>query len=782
MPKDSSAKHRKQPHSASSSSSRVQINKLIEVISRSQQNYRMLVDNLDQAVFSLSLEGEVRVANRRLLEILGVSFQDLIGHRLSEFIEVPTLVQAERALPAFLEKGSWGGILPVRLKRGRELRYFDCWLHIADEGGEPASAIGWARDVTAQRESEVRFTELFESLREGIFFTEPDGRILDANPALVRILGYESKYALQTRNFRDVYENPSERDALVREMEEKGSVQNRELVLRRKDGALIRSLVSGFAIRDPFGRVLRFQGMLVDVTEQRATEKQLHQEQEFVRRLVESFPDIIVVLDREGRFTFASPRVQDVLGIPPGDLIGQPLAAQAAEEDRAKLTATFKSILALAAPSAPVESAEYRARHADGSWRTLRASISPLFDESGRIGSVVASLRDVTEWKLTEQQLAQKEKFAAMGQMMTGAAHELNNPLTAILGVTDLLLERVPDASTTRQLELILRQARRAAAIVQNLLAFSRPSAQGRTKIRLEEIVQQALYLHEAALTQKNITVKFQAPARLPLVEGDRNLLMQVFANIITNAEQAISGARDRGTLSVALALVGEAIRVTIADDGPGVPSVNIRKIFDFFFTTKRPGGGSGLGLAISLAVIKEHGGTIEVQSAPGKGASFCVSLPAAAEELPEAPSSIPTAPGARQHSDALRGQRLLVIDDEENIREIVYEGLSARGMIVENAENSEEMFSLLAANDFDAILCDFNLAEENGRQVFDRLRAQSGGPMPRFIFMTGDLLDSATVAELAAKGACLLQKPFHISALAELLAALLDPQPSRSS
>ncbi len=780
MPKDSSAKQRKQGRSASSP--RVQINKLTEVISRSQQNYRMLVDNLDQAVFSLSLEGEVRVANRRLLEILGVSFQDLIGHRLSEFIEVPTLVQAERALPAFLQKGSWGGILPVRLKRGRELRYFDCWLHIVDEGGEPASAIGWARDVTAQRESEVRFTELFESLREGIFFTEPDGRILDANPALVRILGYESKYELQTRDFRDVYENPPERDALIREMEEKGSVRNRELVLRRKDGALIRSLVSGFAIRDPFGRVLRFQGMLVDVTEQRAIEKQLRQEQEFVRRLVESFPDIIVVLDREGRFTFASPRVQDVLGIPPADLIGQPLAMQTAEEDRAKLMETFQNIVALAAPSAPVASAEYRARHADGSWRTLRASISPLFDESGRIGSVVASLRDVTEWKLTEQQLAQKEKFAAMGQMMTGAAHELNNPLTAILGVSDLLLERVPDASTGRQVELILRQARRAAAIVQNLLAFSRPSAQGRTKIRLEEIVQQALHLHEAALTRKNITVKFEAPARLPPVEGDKNLLMQVFANIITNAEQAISGARDRGTLSVALALAGETVRVTFADDGPGVPPVNIRKIFDFFFTTKRPGGGSGLGLAISLAVIKEHGGTIEVQSAPGKGASFCVSLPAAAEELPEPLPSTPAAAGERQHSGALRGHRLLVVDDEESIREIVHEGLSARGMIVENAGNSEEMFSLLAANDFDAILCDFNLAETNGRQLFDQLRAQSGGSMPRFIFMTGDLLDSATVAELAAKGACVLQKPFHISALAELLAELLEPQPSRSS
>lgn len=382
MPKDSSQKHREEALPASSSPGKM--DKLVEVISRSQHNYRVLIDNLDQAVFTLSFEGEVRVANRRLLETLGVSFQDLIGHALGEFVESPSLAQAERALPAFLEKGFWGGMLPVRLKRDRELRYFDCWLQVAEEKDHADSVSGWARNVTALHESEVRFTELFESLREGIFFTAPDGRILDANPALVRILGYDSKEDLQTRNFRDVYDHPPERDALVREMEEKGSVRNRELVLRRKDGSLVYSLISGFAIRDLFGRVLRFQGMLVDVTEQRAMEKQLHKEQEFVRRLVESFPDIIAVLDREGRFTFASPRVEDVLGIPPADLIGRPFAAQAAEQDRAKLAGTFESILSLRTPSAPVESEEFRARHADGSWRVLRASITPFSTNRGK--------------------------------------------------------------------------------------------------------------------------------------------------------------------------------------------------------------------------------------------------------------------------------------------------------------------------------------------------------------------------------------------------------------
>lgn len=290
------------------------------------------------------------------------------------------------------------------------------------------------------------------------------------------------------------------------------------------------------------------------------------------------------------------------------------------------------------------------------------------------------------------------------------------------------------------------------------------------------------MHLRQDAFAQKNITWKFEVPARLPSVEGDKNLLVQAFGNILINAEQAISGAHGRGhgTLSVALALAGQTIRVTLADDGPGISPADIGKIFDPFFTTRRPGGGSGLGLAISLAVVKEHGGTIEVQSAPGAGASFCVILPAAANELSDAPASPTAAPAAPLRSDALRGHKLLVIDDEESIREIVHDGLSARGMIVENAGNSQEMFSLLAAHDFDAILCDFNLAELKGEPLFDRLRARLCGSMPRFIFMTGDLADPATVARIAAKGACILQKPFHISALAGLLADLLEPQPSR--
>jgi len=774
MSTDSFEEHREQ--AGRGPYSEAQFKALVETIARSHHNHRDLIDNLDQAVFTFSLEGEVRLANRRLAEILGLSFQDLIGHRLSEFVDAPRLDEVERSIPAFVKKGSWAGTVPVRFKRNSAVGFFECWLQAVVEDGQVAMVSGWARDITAQHESEIRFTDLFQSLQEGIFFTTPEGQVVDANPALIRMLGYDSKEDLQAHNFREVFAVPSDRDAIVRDLTEGGSFQDRELMLRRKDGKQIHCLVSGFAIRDRAGSLVRLQGTLVDISERREMESKLRLEQEFVRRLVASFPDSIAVFDRDGRYVFVSERMEDMLGVSPEQYIGEPIGWRTDPAEAAKLSKLFASIMSGREGHAQVE---FRGQHNDGTFRVLRASASPLFDETGKISGMVSSSRDVTEALLVEQQLLQKEKFTAMGQMMAGAAHELNNPLTAILGVSELLRERAPDADTQHQLELIVQQSRRAASIVQNLLAFARPPAQGRSKIRLDEVVQEALQREQSALSNRNITVVWEPATDMPRIEGDRKLLLQVFLNIITNAEQSISSARDHGTLEVSLARFDQGVRVTFADDGPGIAPENMAKIFDPFFTTKRPGGGTGLGLTICLAVTKEHGGTIEAQSTPGSGARFQVLLPVAAEDLPTSDRSTPRAGTSLLGSDALRGHTILIVDDEESIREILSEGLLARGMKVYTAESAEAALSSLSANACEIVLCDSHLPGLSGEQLFEKLQARSGCTMPRFVFMTGDLVDSTGVAGLGRTGAHVLQKPFPVAALAKLLVEALEPRPS---
>ena len=603
---------------------------LLEIVQRSQRGYRALIDSFDDAVFALSLDGEILAANRRFAETMGLAFPQLIGHRLDEFLNEPDPAEVALGVPRFLERRHWAGIVRMRLKISGGVRFFDCVLHAVLRDGEVTGASVLARDVTHERESEARFAELFETLQEGIYFTTPDGRFLDANPALVRMLGYADKAELLKLSVPDIYMQREERDAVLAEIEEKGRLRNREIVLRRQDGSPILCLDTCSVVRDPAGNITRFQGTLVDITGQRDMEKNLHREQEFARRLIESFPDVIVVFDDQGRFTYVSPRIRDVLGYPPEELIGGPIAARAAPEDRDSVVEFYQGLISGREASGSVQ---YRTQHKDGTWRLVRGSASPLKDAHGRITGVVASFRDVTEVDRLEQQVMQTEKLAAMGQMIAGVAHELNNPLTAILAVSDILRDRAGESGDKRQLDLLHQQARRAADIVQDLLSFSRPPAPQRGRVPLGDVIRRALQLHEYSLRRNNVSVDLLPEAGIPDVVGDSNQLIQVFLNLVINAEQAIRETREQGTIRVRLGCgTGTSPRVwaSFQDDGPGIPPEILPKIFDPFFTTKRPGRGTGLGLSICMAIIREHGGDIQVQPAPGGGTVFTVLLPPA--------------------------------------------------------------------------------------------------------------------------------------------------------
>ncbi|MFZ0636162.1 MAG: PAS domain S-box protein [Candidatus Acidiferrales bacterium] len=757
-----------------------QIERLLEVVARSQRGFRELIDSLDPAIFNVSLDGEIKVVNKSFAALLDLPFNEIVQHSIGEFFSEPTPDMAEATMPQFLEKRSWSGVLRVRLRKSGEARYYDTVLQPIVSDGKVVAISGIAKDVTAQRASELRFTELFESLQEGVYFSTPEGTLLEANPALVRMLGYNRKEELMPRDTREFYEDAAARVWKLKELERAGVVRNHEVTLIRKDGKKIRCLDSCSAIRDGSGKVVRIQGTLVDITDRVEIERRLQQEQEFGRRVVECFPDMIVALDSEGKFTFVSPRSQEVIGLSPAELVGKNAGERAHPEDAPRLLAHLQNLIS---GKSRFERFEFRVRHADGSWRTARVSASPLMDADGRTIGVVASARDLTEEKQFEQQLLQAEKFASMGQMLAGVAHELNNPLTAILGVSDLLRERASDDAMRRQTELVHQQARRAAEIVQSLLAFSRRSAPGRSPVRIEELVQRTMQLHGSTLSKKKITVDFRPTENLPIVEGDANLLLHVFLNLVINAEQAISASRDHGRIQITAIRLDDKIVVTFDDDGPGIPADILHKIFDPFFTTKRPGGGTGLGLTISMAIIREHGGTLEAHSTPGRGASIKIVLPVAQSTRALTPNPEAAAPDrSRQVVAGLQGHSILVVDDEDSIRELVSEGLAARGMAVETVTTCEEALAMLSIRQFDVILCDYNLPGLSGEQLFTRLCARPGGGPERFVFMTGDLLDSTAMDSFGQRGARALQKPFHLSGLASLLTEVLDAQTAKLS
>jgi PAS domain S-box-containing protein len=760
-----------------------QLDSLFSVIERSQQGYRDLIDSFDDVLVAVTLTGEIRAANRSFAELVGATFQDLIGHQLSEFLQDagsdgPNLI--ERTMPRFLEKRHWMGVVQVRLKMRNTVHYFECVIHAMTRGNDVHGMTILARDITASRRNEARFTELFETLQEGIYIVTPEDDILDVNPALVRILGYDSKSELLAKKVTDIFPDEVLRTVVRQEVDRQPVLAGREIRLLRKDGVFITCLNTAAAVRDATGRIIRYQGALMDITERREIERRLHKQQEFAHKLVDSFPDLILVLDTQARYTFVSPRCREVLGYADDEISEIKLGDRTHPEDHPTLMALYKDIVN---GKQSLGSLEMRVRHKLGDWRRILFNFSPLFDENDKIEGVVLSGRDVTDLKRLEEQLIQAEKLAAMGQMLAGVAHELNNPLTAILGVTELVREREGlDDSMKRQLDLTHRQARRAARIVQNLLEFSRPASPQKKAIDLSTIIERTLQLHEHSLRRNQVAVDFKPRTDLPPVVGDANQLIQVFLNLVSNAEQAIREVRESGRIQIRLSSASGNVIATVQDDGVGISPEAMPRLFDPFYTTKRPGGGTGLGLSICLSIAREHGGTIQAESLPGGGSAFRLYLPEAGTRPQPSGEVSQTAvrkdaessssDSARPAPTVLKGVSVLVLDDEESIRSLLEEGLGAHGLKVSCASTAEEAAALITSRPHDALLCDLRLKSggrfSDGRSAAAHVLAAAGTHRPLVIYMTGEYVDPNS--ELRENAGAFLQKPFRILDVLEIL------------
>lgn len=599
-----------------------QLDQLSQVIMRSQRNFKELIDSLDDPACAVSLDGTVRTVNRRVTELTGLTYSALVGAKVYDLVDEPAREEVERGLGRFLEKKRWAGMVKIRFKNNARPMYFDCVLNGILKGDEVVGASILGRDVTEQREKELRFTELFETLQEGVYFSTPDGKLLDANPALVSMLGYAEKKDLLVVA-PAAFNFDAGPPVLGRAIDDRGGVRTREIKLRRKDGQAAVFLDSSRAVWDTSGNIIRYQGTLVDITEKRSMERQLKLQEEFRSRLLESFPDLILVVDLEERYTFVSSRARDLLGYRPDEMLGKKISEVG--DHSPELASLWSRV---ASGKEAFASAEYGMHHRDGGWRMMRASAGQLVDAEGKISGAIISVRDITIERKLEQQVVESERLAAMGAMIGGVAHELNNPLTSILGVSELLQDTETNETARKQLGMLQQQARRAAEIVQNLTYFSRPPAPGKSRINLSEVVERTLNLHAYSLRKNNITVDFLKESGAPYALGDPQQLMQVFLNLILNAEQAIREVRDKGSLRIRLGRADKSVWVSFHDDGPGIPKETLPSIFDPFYTTKRPGRGTGLGLSICKSVMKEHNGAIEAANAPDGGAVFTVTLP----------------------------------------------------------------------------------------------------------------------------------------------------------
>jgi signal transduction histidine kinase/CheY-like chemotaxis protein len=382
---------------------------------------------------------------------------------------------------------------------------------------------------------------------------------------------------------------------------------------------------------------------------------------------------------------------------------------------------------------------------------------------------VEALMRDVSERKRLEDQardlyhqLLQAEKLAALGQTISGVAHELNNPLATILTWAERLSQRPVDEQTRRGLETILSESERAAKIVRNLLTFARKRHTTRAMVDLNQVVRETLALRSYEQRLSNITILEALSAGLPQVFADPHQLQQVLLNLIINAEQAMISANGRGTLILRSwhDPDADAVILEVNDDGPGVPEDVQPKIFDPFFTTKDVGKGTGLGLTVAYAIVQEHGGRISVQSQPEQGASFFLALP-----VGDGPVKPVVAPGA-ERQESIAGARALVVEDEAALGAAVAESLGDAGFVVDRAGDGQEALDRVGEGTYDLIVCDLKMPRVDGMTFYRALEREHPDAARHILFVTGDVAGTEAEQFLTETGCRWLAKPFRLKDL----------------
>jgi signal transduction histidine kinase len=384
--------------------------------------------------------------------------------------------------------------------------------------------------------------------------------------------------------------------------------------------------------------------------------------------------------------------------------------------------------------------------------------------------------------KNTQTQLVQSEKLSAVGQFVAGVAHELNNPLTAVIGFADLLKETVNDPEIRPQIDLIARSGQRCQKIVQSLLSFSRQHAPEKKLLKLGVLIDDILEIMAYDLRTSGVEVvrEFDGPDALPAIVGDAHQLQQVFVNFVNNARQALQGFRKDGRIAVRAFAAGSMVRLEFQDNGPGIKPEHLAKIFDPFFTTKPVGEGTGLGLSLVYGIIQEHGGKIRVQSEPGQGAVFIIELPVAtlaqqaSVKLTGGHSRPPLSVAPAKGASAGAGKSVLVIDDEEWILSLTEELLRREGYAVVAVLSCEKALEILSNRKFDVIVSDWKMPGLNGIQFFEHLRVHDPESARRLLFMTGDVMSETFERFLERNAKTYLSKPFALRDFRAAVAALL--------
>jgi PAS domain S-box-containing protein len=606
--------------------------RLFEQVHSSRERWVRVIDTIPDSIIVHNPDGKIVRINRPLAARLGVHPSRLIGRPIQEVLGTASDGGA-RTCP-LCPGQTRGAQSPVELLSDGSFLVSTTKMS-PDDGADPHT-IHVLVNIRDKMEAERRYRDLFDSIQEGAFFCEPGGRMVDANNALVQMLDCSSRDELLTKNlFADLLP-PAGRERLLEELRSTDILRNRETELRRKNGHPLEALLHVSAVRDAKGALVQYRGLILDITDQKNSRAALRSERDFNWSILNHTQNIILVLDASGKIGYVNHRAAEI-GYSVEALQGLPLARLIHTSHRPIFEEALRDVFKTGA----VQRLELPFLRREGSMTRFVVHLSSMRDRSGDTSSAVVVMTDITEASLLQAKLAHAEKMAGLGQLVSGVAHEVNNPLSGIVGFTDLLLENPELPAFAREnLGIILQEAERTRLIVQNMLRFAREMPPQRELVEINAVLRQTIKLRSYGAANRNVEIVERLTGNPPIVVADPHQLEQVFLNILNNAFDAIEQSGRPGRIEVETRSTAEYAEIHFRDNGPGIS--NPDRIFEPFFTTKPVGKGTGLGLSICYGIIQAHDGEILCRNnSSSEGCTFVVRLPAAAigsQVFPEEP------------------------------------------------------------------------------------------------------------------------------------------------
>ncbi len=781
--------------------------RLVEEIVRSHRQWSNTFDSIHDLVLVHDAAFRVMKANRTLLEQLSLSAADVMGKACQAVLPHST---AWTNCP-YCDGGEQG------IHEGPDLAFGGYSLVSTSSYSEPASrekgTIHVVRDISDRHVQEERYRRLFEQVQEGLFVSNPAGQLLDCNDAFVHMLGYADRDEVKNMNLdAALYASPEQRELLRREVELNGYVRNFEVMLRRKDNSLITALESSFASRDSKGKIDRHQGFLLDISAKKKAEDEIRRRNRELNALnamaviaTQSFDldeilnltlrQVISLLAAEtgtiylcdadettfrrragwGQRVLSRSRVAEV-SFPSGfgDLVTRSRTEVLTHEYLPHLPAPVSAFVRgdemsswiwvlLWGKDAPIGmmgiSREEDREYSSNDENLLVAIGRQLATTIEKVRLYEESCRAYDDLRRTQEQLLQSEKMSAVGQLISGVAHELNNPLTAILGYAQLLESEGLNEKAAEFVSKLFKQAQRTHRVVQNLLSFARQRKPQKYDVDVCKVLDETLLLRDYDLKVNNIQLVREVGASIPHVLGDPHQLEQVFLNITNNAVDAMLEAGRGGSLTVKVYSEEGKVQIDFQDSGPGIQEPN--RIFEPFYTTKVVGKGTGLGLSICYGIVREHGGDISAKNAAEGGAIISVRLPSAVT------AAAPRKPLPQPRRETVVEGNLLLVEDEEAVLEFERDVLAGAGAQVITSMSCEEMKVQLLNRSFDALVANGIMPGGwTAPRIYEWVKANRPGIEKHILFTFSSITETEVRTFLQQNQIPHLVKPFEVADL----------------